>query len=131
MSKLLGSLENSLVADSGQTSSYPYFQGLLRIVESEEVSWAHRSLLEGYLTSAGAGSPSVLEASRRALADFVEETAGNVDSHAFSLGTLCGYILAILRDNQNHDRVIVPALEVAAFLLNLGLADLMNHDDFK
>lgn len=116
-----------------QASSYEYFRGLLRILLSEDVSWAHLAILEGYTTSAGAGSQSVMEASRRALADFVEEMTEEPGLRRFTPARLCEFLVTLLRNRHgaSNDRVIVPTLEVLGFLFHSGLADLMRAENFK
>lgn len=87
--------------------------------------------MEGYTISAGAGSQSVMEASRRALADFVEEITEG--SHLFSLAKLYETFSRLLRNNyaESNDRVMVPSLEVFAFLLHSSFADLVVAGDFE
>ncbi|KAI9787283.1 MAG: hypothetical protein M1816_007697 [Peltula sp. TS41687] len=71
-----------------------------------------------------------MEASRSALADFVEENIG--ESHKLSLETLYGTFLTVIRNSYagSNDRVLVPALEVFAFLLHFSLPDLMITGNF-
>lgn len=71
-------------------------------------------LLAGFVTSADAGNEDLVIASRAALADFCSASDGN-------LGLVCNGLLQNLKTRQGQDRVLVPTLEIIAFLFHVGL----------
>ena len=105
-----------------QTSSVEYFQQLLLLRSAD---WVRFSLLEGYVTSAGVGSESLLRASRAALVDYAEHLS------ITDLVALCQDLIEIIRQHIADDRLIVPALEVVAFLFDAGQFQRINDVEFK
>ncbi|KAI9724156.1 MAG: hypothetical protein M1812_000875 [Candelaria pacifica] len=92
-----------------QVSSHEYYLELLNLLHHKSLRLA---LLEGYVTSAGAGSEALLINSRSALIAFAEHNGGD-----YSLSDLCADLVEVLRRNSSNDRVAVPAMEVLAFIL--------------
>ena len=88
-------------------------------------------LLEGFVTSAGVGSESVLKASRMALADFAEHLGAHYAGLPFTLLDLCNLLLELLRRSLDRDRVLVPMLEVFAFFFDVGIMRHLEATDFK
>ena len=99
-----------------------YFQQLLTLCSKD---WVRLSLLEGYITSAGVGSESLLRASRSALVDYAENLP------ASELVALCQDLLEVVRQNIANDRLIIPSLEVIAFLFDAGQFQRVNDADFE
>ena len=77
--------------------------------------WTREPLFNGYVTSAGSGSESVLQASREA---FVAYTVGCSTSE---LATYCTNIVDIVQDNLSNDRLVVPTVEFLGFLFDAGV----------
>ncbi|KAI9816101.1 MAG: hypothetical protein M1826_001888 [Phylliscum demangeonii] len=119
------------VVDSSIVCSYDYFRDVLQILHAPDATWCHAPILVGLATSAGAGSPSVLESSRRALLDFAEDLASQSQPRSFSLPQLFQHLTDVLQDNLSNDRVLVPALGTFAFLLDSGVATRMAADRFN
>ncbi|KAI9883387.1 MAG: hypothetical protein M1823_004855 [Watsoniomyces obsoletus] len=92
-------------------SSQEYFRNTLEILSQDDLHWLHVPLLEGYVTSAGAGSESVLQAARRGLLDFLDLTPSG-----FSI--VLSLLLSVLSTHSRNDRIAVPTLEVLGFLLD-------------
>ncbi|KAI9705641.1 MAG: hypothetical protein M1836_006397 [Candelina mexicana] len=93
----------------GQVSSHRYFLELLQLLRQESV---RIPLLQGYVTSAGAGSEAILIASRGALVDFAEQC-----DEIYNLCDLSTDLVEVVKRNSNNDRVAVPAMEVLSFFL--------------
>ena len=72
-------------------------------------------LLNGYVTSAGSGSESVLNASREA---FVAYTDGCSPSE---LVIYCTNIVDTMQDNLSNDRLLVPIVDFLGFLFDAGV----------
>ena len=72
-------------------------------------------LLNGYVTSAGSGSESILNASREA---FVAYT---IDCSPSELAIYCTNIVDIMQDNLSNDRLVVPTVEFLGFLFDAGV----------
>ena len=81
-------------------------------------------LFNGYVTSAGSGSESVLQASREA---FVACTVGCSPSE---LATYCTNIVNIVQDNPSNDRLVVPAVEFLGFLFDAGVLPRLAEERF-
>ncbi|OAQ94997.1 beta-tubulin cofactor d [Purpureocillium lilacinum] len=108
-------------------SSKGYFEALLQLIavdcmhpwlahpaRADASAWM-AELLAGYVTSADTGNDDLVIASRTALTDFCEATSGE------RLSFVCAALMQNLRSRQGEDRVVVPTLEIVAFLFNCGL----------
>jgi tubulin-specific chaperone D len=71
-------------------------------------------LLAGYVSSADTGHEDLVIASRAALSDFCEESIVN-------LSLVCNRLAVNLKTCQGQDRIIVPTLEILAFLFHVDL----------
>ena len=78
-------------------------------------SWLRQSLLEGYVSAAGAGSDSLLRSSRLALALYAERLS------TANLMVFLDCLSCIIRQNMLNDRVLVPTLVVFGFLFDAGV----------
>ncbi|KAF9881856.1 beta-tubulin cofactor d [Colletotrichum karsti] len=108
-------------------SSHEYFHTLLNLYTSptslhpllsETAKSGHAAwmceLLAGYVTSADTGNEDLVIASRAALADFCAASPTN-------LSAVCVALVSNLKARQGQDRVVVPTLEIVAFLCHVGL----------
>lgn len=105
-----------------QTSTIEYFQQLLSLYSTD---WIRLSLLEGYITSAGVGSESLLRASRASLVDHAEHLS------IADLVSMLEDLVEIVRQHVADDRLIISALEVVAFLFDAGQFQRINDINFK
>ncbi|UQC89642.1 beta-tubulin cofactor d [Colletotrichum lupini] len=115
-------------------SSKTYFQTLLNLYATENSlqppiaeparadagAWM-AELLAGYVTSADTGNEDLVIASRAALADFCAASPRNLDA-------VCAALVSNVKTRQTPgrgqgqgDRVVVPTLEIVAFLCHVGL----------
>lgn len=81
-------------------------------------------LLAGYVTSADTGNEDLVIASRSALCEYCGASQENLDR-------VCASLYRNLKARQGQDRVIVPTLEIIAFLLSVGLYQRTKTVDFK
>lgn len=101
-------------------SSKRYFTFLLtmqtpgRLVVGEYHDQWFLDTLEGFVTSADAGSEDLIRASRAALAGYCE-------SGSEPLQRVCETLIVVVQRNLKNDRVLVPALEVIAFLFHVQI----------
>lgn len=107
-------------------SSQKYFSFLLQLLTSDVLhdSFRHEAtanpekwmdeLLAGYVTSADTGNEDLVIASRAALTEYCDASQENLDR-------ICSSLLRNLKTRQGQDRVIVPTLEITAFLFSVGL----------
>ncbi|KAI9800273.1 MAG: hypothetical protein M1833_003387 [Piccolia ochrophora] len=116
-------------ASNNQTSSIEYFFQLLELLRRHDVAWIRDSIVEGYVTSAGVGSESVLRASRTALANFAYRLSPTRQSDDFGLPDLCDSLLLALRPSEKAERLSIPTLETLAFLFDAGILQLLEDDD--
>lgn len=118
-------------------SSQDYFYFLLDLTTHE--NWLHEAfrvengpkpeewmdeLLAGYVTSADTGNEDLVIASRSALCDYCNGSQENLDR-------VCASLYRNMKARHGQDRVIVPTLEIIAFLLSVGLYQRTKNVDFK
>lgn len=107
-------------------SSQSYFKALLELLYKDSLhpavaamaasdagSWM-AELMAGFVTSADTGNEDLVIASRAALTDFCGASTAR-------LGLVCNGLLQNLKTRQGQDRVVVPTLEIIAFLFHVGL----------
>lgn len=81
-------------------------------------------LLTGYVTSADTGNEDLVIASRAALTAHCAASPPNLDR-------ICGALLRNLKSRQGHDRIVVPTLEITAFLFAVGVFPRATAVDLK
>ncbi|KAK3312404.1 tubulin folding cofactor D C terminal-domain-containing protein [Apodospora peruviana] len=81
-------------------------------------------LLVGLVSSADTGNEELVIATRAALCDFCETSPSNVDA-------VCAALVRNLKSQQTQDRVLVPTLEVVAFLFHVGIFTRCRTVDYK
>ncbi|XP_014557319.1 hypothetical protein COCVIDRAFT_97412 [Bipolaris victoriae FI3] len=110
--------------DAG-VSSKSFFLSALAPLQSPADAVIKEAICVGFVSSAGMGSESVVQNSRRALLDFVDtlpsssssETAGQ--GNQYSLLDLATTFLTLLKSHLDNDRILLPLLEVFAFLFDM------------
>lgn len=117
-------------------SSHSYFYFLLNLITSD---WLHPSfslgtgtetdewmdeLLAGFVVSADTGNEELVIASRAALTDYCDASQANTDR-------VCMSLFRNMKARQGQDRVIVPTLEIIAFLFSVGIYQKTTMVDFK
>ncbi|KAK1699915.1 beta-tubulin cofactor d [Colletotrichum godetiae] len=127
-------------------SSKPYFKTLLNLyatdnslqppiaepARADKGAWM-AELLAGYVTSADTGNEDLVIASRAALADFCATSPRNLDA-------VCAALVSNVKTRQQQtpgqsqgqgDRVVVPTLEIVAFLCHVGLFQQCREVDLR
>ena len=117
-------------------SSRPYFCFLLDLlsqdwlrpdisdsVKADQEKWMDE-LMAGYVSSADTGNEELVIATRAALCDFCEQSASNTDA-------VCNALFRNLKSRQGQDRVLVPTLEVIAFLFHVGVFAACGEVNYK
>jgi hypothetical protein len=107
-------------------SSKPYFSTLLGLLTSHSLhpivsataivdreSWISR-LMAGFVTSADTGQEELVITSRAALTEYCEGSPANLD-------LICNALVYNLKAHTSEDRVVVPTLEIIAFLFHVGI----------
>lgn len=82
-------------------------------VKADPERWMD-SLMAGFVSSADTGNEELVIATRAALCEFCERSAANTDA-------ICSALARNLKTWQGTDRVLVPTLEVVAFLFHVGI----------
>ncbi|KAL7937971.1 tubulin folding cofactor D C terminal domain-containing protein [Trichoderma chlorosporum] len=85
---------------------------IMAIVGSDE-NWM-AGLMAGFVSSADTGNEDLVIASRAALTEYCEESSENSQR-------VCSALLHNLKTCQGEDRIVVPTLEIIAFLFHTGL----------
>lgn len=83
------------------------------IVKDDTNAWM-AGLLAGFVSSADTGNEDLIIDSRAALTDYCEQSPEK-------LHLACSALLHNLKTCQREDRIIVPTLEIIAFLFRVGL----------
>lgn len=117
-------------------SSQSYFLFLLDLLHHD---WLHSTvsstakvdpdawmdaLLAGLVSSADTGNEELVIATRAALCTFCERSPAHRDA-------VCGALARNLKTYQGTDRVLVPTLEVMAFLFHVGIFEGSAGIDYK
>jgi hypothetical protein len=82
-------------------------------VKADPERWME-ALMAGIVSSADTGNEELVIATRAALCEFCERSATNTDA-------VCTALARNLKARQGTDRVLVPTLEVVAFLFHVGI----------
>ena len=124
------------------SSSYEYFAGALGALATENTAsissngrecalWLNKPILEGYVSSAGMGSESVLQVARQALVDCMSTAPTDKTDSRVSVRDTANMLVEVFQDNLTNDRVVLPLLETIAFLLDVGVLLRLEQTDFK
>lgn len=81
-------------------------------------------LLAGLVSSADTGNEDLVIATRAALCDFCQQSQEKTDA-------VCTALLRNLKSRQGQDRVLVPTLEITAFLLHVGVFQTCDKINYK
>lgn len=83
------------------------------VATSDAETWMSQ-LMAGLVTSADTGQEDLVVTSRAAITEFCQESADN-------LHLVCSALIYNLKTYQAEDRIIVPTLEVIAYLFHAGI----------
>jgi hypothetical protein len=118
-----------------EASSYEYFFSALSLIDETSSTELHKAILKGYISSAGMGSESILQASRQALIDYAANLPIDFDrlKNGCSLGLFATLLMEILEDSLTEDRLLIPLLETLVFLMDMQIMQKMasNSVPFK
>lgn len=113
--------ERAIIGVTDGVSSYAYFTETLKIFNPSSPYWLKVAVLEGYVSSAGMGSESVVQNSRMALVDAIDQlpvTLSEANESGCSLLDIMDQLLELLKINISTERILIPILEVIAFLFD-------------
>ncbi|KAK2858509.1 hypothetical protein FQN49_004661 [Arthroderma sp. PD_2] len=96
-----------------EVSSAEYFSQLVTLLQ---VDWLRLPLLKGIITSLSAGADSLINSSRTALVQFMNDR--NDETRCSLCGDIFASLLTILEENISDDRYAIPTVESFAFLLD-------------
>ena len=112
-------------------SSQAYFEQMLSLLSSELAPMVKTSLIEGYCSSAGFGSETLVHASRFALVSVLRKMAlDDVECH-YSIRKFADDLLHVLKDRFEVDRVVIPLMEVLVFLLDANILNQLRDSTYK
>lgn len=114
-------------------STYEYFAQALEILRASNTTELSLEICSGFVTSAGFGSESVVQNARAALLDFLETLpidASENSSH-ISLAQFVTVLVDLTRANLDNDRLLLPLLEVQAFMLDMQIMKRLESTSFK
>ncbi|KAF2645263.1 hypothetical protein P280DRAFT_115775 [Massarina eburnea CBS 473.64] len=103
-------------------SSYAYFANALTVLQAKTPYAVKEALCLGFVTSAGMGSESVVQNSRAALLDAVDAWPTDPtqrDGTQISLLEVSDCLVGLLRKHLDAERVLLPLLDVFAFLFDM------------
>lgn len=108
------------IVDVNSTATSTYFEHMLTLYS---LDWLRSSLLEGYVSAAGAGADSLLRSSRLALVIHIEQFSTT------ELVDLCHCFNGIVEQNLSNDRVLIPTLVVLGFVFDSGVFEQLREVD--
>lgn len=94
-------------------SSPDYFRQLLELLQ---VDWLRLPLIQGLVTSASAGTESLVRASRSALMDYINDQ--DKERREVIIAQLVREIQVVLENNLEDDRYAIPSMDMLSFLLD-------------
>lgn len=115
---------------SAGVSSPEYFSGMLGLLRKDVPQPLHMAILEGYVSSMGMASESVVQSSRHALVGLAEQLP-DASSEAYSIRDLGDALMDVLKEHLANDRVLLPLLESLAFLFDMQVLQRLEATDFK
>ncbi|KAK7510960.1 tubulin folding cofactor D C terminal-domain-containing protein [Phyllosticta citriasiana] len=124
-----GVFESESELEAFGVSSIEYFATALKQLDSELEEPMRLAFVEGFISSAGMGSESVVQASRLALVEKMESLP--VESEQFSLIHIANVVLGVFKANLSNDRIIMPLLDVVAFLFDVQVLQRLDGSSFK
>ncbi|KAF2682125.1 hypothetical protein K458DRAFT_342479 [Lentithecium fluviatile CBS 122367] len=116
------------------TSSYAYFANTLALLQLAGDRSIREAICLGFVTSAGMGSESVVQNSRAALLDTADAwtiATAEGEELSFSLVDFANCLLDILKTNLEIERVLLPLLEVFAFLFDMQVLQRLSSTPFN
>lgn len=111
-------------------SSAAYFAFWLNSVIENQSPDLARAVLEGYISSAGMASESVVQVSRAALTVTLDALPTEEEGN-FDLLDVSNVLMSIFKDNLGNDRTLLPLLEILAFLLDMHILQRLDDQSFK
>jgi hypothetical protein len=105
----------------------------LKVLQSSAPDNVKEALCLGFASSAGMGSESVVQNSRAALLETLDlmPLSATEDSNGFSLLGVANCLTNLLKNNLSEDRVLLPLLEVIAFLFDMQVFQRLTQTTFK
>ncbi|EMD69994.1 hypothetical protein COCSADRAFT_78095 [Bipolaris sorokiniana ND90Pr] len=117
--------------DAG-VSSKSFFLSALAPLQSSADTIIKEAICVGFVSSAGMGSESVVQNSRMALLDFVDTLPSSSDAgDQYSLLDLATTFLTLLKSHLDNDRILLPLLEVLAFLFDMHVMHRLTTTSFS
>ena len=126
-------LSGNVTTPSDDVSSNAYFTAALEKLQTTDAEIIRESIIVGLVSSAGTASESVVQNSRAALLGFIStlpETSGS-EGQKFSLLDLANCALGLLKKSLDNDRVLLPLLDVLAFLFDMQVMQRLVSTSFK
>lgn len=114
-------------------SSQAYFRGALAAMLSTNSNVIKEAICQGLVSSAGMASESVVQNCREAVLDFTITLplSSTSDSKGFTLVDFVTCLLELLKKELGNDRVLLPLLEVWAFLFDMQVVQRLVTTSFK
>ncbi len=131
--RMLNGSSQSTIDSIDDVSSHAYFTRILRLLQSTTDTIIKDSICVGFVSSGGMGSESVVQNSRAALVDFLDTLPGEDASKngQFTLAEFASCITRIFQQYLTEDRVLLPLLEVTAFLFDMQIMQRLPSHVFK
>lgn len=128
----------SEVVVTEDVSSQNYFHNKLKVIQPRLRPALMEATLAGYTISAGMGSETVVQNAREALINYVDHLSNAnesiqepSDDNGASLLDIATCLVKILKDNITNDRVLIPLLELIAFLFDMGIMQRLETTTFN
>ncbi|PSN62088.1 hypothetical protein BS50DRAFT_561146 [Corynespora cassiicola Philippines] len=127
-------LQASIFEAADGVSSYTYFANALKNLQPSTPYFEKEARFLGFVGSAGMGSESVVQNSRAALLDALDALPTVVDAnHSEKLSVLdvATCLLDLLKKSLDNERVLLPLMEVIAFLFDMHVMHRLINTPFS
>ncbi|KAH9881877.1 hypothetical protein J1614_001048 [Plenodomus biglobosus] len=124
----------SVVLPTDDVSSQAYFLAALKSLQRATNEKIREAISTGYVNSAGMGSESVVQNARIALLDFIDSLPISSTTETpipFSLLDFATCLTNLLKSHLDNDRVLLPLLEVTAFLFDMQVLQRLQATPFN
>lgn len=130
----IGPYDNAIgTAPTDDVSTQHYFKTSLELLQVTQDPVVVKAVCKGFVIAAGMSSESVVQNARAAISNFVDTLPDGrlPDADHFSLLDLANEFVDMLRDNLENDRILLPLLEVLAFLFDVQVMQRLQVTPFK
>lgn len=128
-----GMPQSEIATPIDDVSSQAYFLKALEAIRPRTAPAFMEATLTGFINSAGMGSETVVQNARAALITFTDKIPdeSSPESDSTCLLDLANCLTQLLKSNINNDRILLPLLEILAFLFDMQVLQRLQQTPFN